>query len=132
MARAFPQVPLLFNWAEGGKTPPMPFERLKELGYRLIIFPISALLVAAKAVREVMAQIRKDGTPINAARDFMSFKEFNALAGLGEIQEIERQVFRAEVAGSSHQFGGAGIPVVVPKFFTPRDENRQPCGGLSA
>ncbi len=91
VARAFPQVPLLFNWAEGGKTPPMPLERLKELGYRLIIFPISALLVAAKAVREVMAQIRKDGTPINAARDFMSFKEFNALAGLGEIQEIERK-----------------------------------------
>ena len=91
VARAFPQVPLLFNWAEGGKTPPMPLERLKELGYRLIIFPISALLVAAKAVREVMAQIRKDGTPINAARDFMSFKEFNTLAGLGEIQEIERK-----------------------------------------
>jgi carboxyvinyl-carboxyphosphonate phosphorylmutase len=91
VARAFPQVPLLFNWAEGGKTPPMPFDRLKELGYRLIIFPISALLVAAKAVREVMAQIRKDGTPINAARDFMSFKEFNTLAGLTEIQEIERK-----------------------------------------
>ncbi|HWF37320.1 MAG TPA: isocitrate lyase/PEP mutase family protein [Candidatus Acidoferrales bacterium] len=91
VARAFPQVPLLFNWAEGGKTPPMPFDRLKELGYRLIIFPISALLVVAKAVREVMAQIRKDGTPINAARDFMSFKEFNTLAGLTEIQEIEHK-----------------------------------------
>lgn len=91
VARAFPQVPLLFNWAEGGKTPPMPLDRLKELGYRLIIFPISALLMAAKAVLEVMAQIRKDGTPIYAARDFMSFKEFNTLAGLKEIQEIERK-----------------------------------------
>ena len=91
VARAFPQVPLLFNWAEGGKTPPMPLDRLKELGYRLIIFPISALLVAAKAVREVMAQIHKDGTPIHAARDFMSFKEFNTLAGLPEIQQIERK-----------------------------------------
>jgi len=91
VARAFPQVPLLFNWAEGGKTPPMPLERLKGLGYRLIIFPISALLVAAKAVREVMARIRKDGTPIHAARDFMSFKEFNTLAGLPEIQQIERK-----------------------------------------
>ena len=91
VARAFPQVPLLFNWAEGGKTPPMPLDQLKELNYRLIIFPISALLVAAKAVREVMAQIRKDGTPIHAARDFMSFQEFNTLAGLPEIQQIERK-----------------------------------------
>src|SRR5438309_5628583 len=44
IARAFPNVPLLFNWAEGGKTPPMPLERLKEFGYRIVIFPISTLL----------------------------------------------------------------------------------------
>ena len=91
VARAFPRVPLLFNWAEKGKTPPMPLDRLKELGYRIIIFPISALLVAAKAVREVMAQIRKDGTPVHAALGFMEFSEFNSLVGLGEIQELEKR-----------------------------------------
>lgn len=91
IARAFPETRLLFNWAEGGKTPPMGLERLRELGYRIIIFPISALLVAAQAVREVMAQIRKDGTPIRVAPGFMPFKEFNNLVGLGEIQELERR-----------------------------------------
>lgn len=91
VARAFPRETLLFNWAEGGKTPPMGLERLKELGYRIIIFPISALLAAAKAVREVMAQIRKDGTPIGVVRDFMAFGEFNRMVGLGEIQELERR-----------------------------------------
>jgi len=91
VAGAFPQAPLLFNWAEGGKTPPMPLERLKELGYRIIIFPISALLVAAKAVREVMAQIRRDGTPIRVAIDFMAFAEFNNLVGLDEIKDLERK-----------------------------------------
>lgn len=91
VARAFPQVPLLFNWAEGGKTPPVPIERLKELGYRIVIFPISALLVAAKAVREIMARIRSDGTPIRVAPEFMPFREFNELVGLGEIQDLERK-----------------------------------------
>jgi carboxyvinyl-carboxyphosphonate phosphorylmutase len=91
VARAFPQVPQLFNWSECGKTPPMPLERLKELGYRIIIFPISALLVAVQAVREVMAQIRKDGTPFRVAENFMPFQEFNRLAGLGEIQELEQR-----------------------------------------
>src|SRR5258705_6018457 len=38
--RAFPGVPLLFNWAEGGKTPPISLSRLCELGYRIVIFPI--------------------------------------------------------------------------------------------
>ena len=46
IARAFANVPLLFNWAEGGKTPPMRLEQLQELGYRIIIFPISTLLAA--------------------------------------------------------------------------------------
>jgi len=91
VARAFPNVPLLFNWAEGGKTPPMPLERLKELGYRLIIFPISALLTAAKAVRGILAEIKAEGTPRRIFADGSSFREFNEMIGLGEIQELEKR-----------------------------------------
>ena len=91
VARAFPNVPLLFNWAEGGKTPPMPLERIKELGYRLIIFPISALLTAAKAVRAVLAEIKGEGTPRRIFADGSSFREFNEMIGLGEIQRLEKR-----------------------------------------
>jgi 2,3-dimethylmalate lyase len=91
VARAFPNVPLLFNWAEGGKTPPMPLERLKELGYRLIIFPISALLTATKAVRGVLAEIKAEGTPRRIFSDGSSFREFNDMIGLGEIQRLEKR-----------------------------------------
>ena len=91
VARAFPNIPLLFNWAEGGKTPPMPLERLKELGYRIIIFPISALLTAAKAVRGVLAEIKTEGTPRRIFSDGSSFREFNEMIGLGEIQEVEKR-----------------------------------------
>jgi 2,3-dimethylmalate lyase len=91
VARAFPNVPLLFNWAEGGKTPPMPLERLKELGYRLIIFPISALLTVAKAVRGVLAEIKTEGTPRRIFSDGSSFREFNEMIGLGEIQRLEKR-----------------------------------------
>jgi carboxyvinyl-carboxyphosphonate phosphorylmutase len=91
VARAFPNVPLLFNWAEGGKTPPLPLERLKELGYRIIIFPISALLTAAKAVRGILAEIKTEGTPRRIFSDGSSFREFNEMIGLGEIQELEKR-----------------------------------------
>ena len=91
VARAFPNVPLLFNWAEGGKTPPMPLERLKELGYRIIIFPISALLTAAKAVRGVLAEIKNEGTPRRVFADGSSFREFNEMIGLAEIQDLEKR-----------------------------------------
>jgi len=91
VARAFPNVPLLFNWAEGGKTPPMPLERIKELGFRIVIFPISALLTAAKAVREVLAEIKTEGTPRRIFSDGSSFREFNDMIGLGEIQRLEKR-----------------------------------------
>src|SRR3954464_9011037 len=32
--------PLVFNWAEGGKTPPLPLARIAELGFSLVIYPI--------------------------------------------------------------------------------------------
>src|SRR4029077_15732934 len=91
VARAFPSVPLLFNWAEGGKTPPISLERLKELGYRIVIFPISTLLTAAKAIGAVLAEIKAAGTPMRLFPDRTSFQEFNEMIGLGEIQELEKR-----------------------------------------
>jgi carboxyvinyl-carboxyphosphonate phosphorylmutase len=88
VARAFPDVPLLFNWAEGGKTPPIPLARLKELGYRLVIFPIGALMAAASAVRAAVADLRAHGAPSKLP---MTFKEFNDMIGLPEIQRIEQR-----------------------------------------
>jgi carboxyvinyl-carboxyphosphonate phosphorylmutase len=91
VARTLADVPLLFNWAEGGKTPPMPLERIAELGFRIVIFPIGALLVATKAIRELAAEIKKSGTPIRIASELMSFKDFNDFVGLPEIRQIERR-----------------------------------------
>ena len=91
VAHAFPDVPLLFNWAEGGKTPPMELDRLKELGYRLVIFPIGALLVATQAVRALAAEIRDHGTAARLLAQTLSFREFNDMIGLPEIQQLEKR-----------------------------------------
>ena len=101
VARAFPSVPLLFNWAEGGKTPPMPLERLKEFGYRIIIFPISTQLTAAKAIRAALEEIKAHGTPARLFPDRTAFQEFNERIGLDEIQQLERRF-----ATKAGQFAG--------------------------
>jgi len=102
VARAFPNVPLLFNWAEGGKTPPMPLAQLKELGYRIIIFPISALLVAAKAIRAALAEIKAEGTPRHIFPDRTAFLEFNEMIGLSEIQQLDKRfAAKAERQGTT-------------------------------
>jgi 2-methylisocitrate lyase-like PEP mutase family enzyme len=91
VARSFPDMPLLFNWAEGGKTPPVGLEQLKDLGYRIVIFPISTLLTAAKAIREVLAEIKAEGTPHRLFPDRGPFQQFNEMIGLGEIQQLEKR-----------------------------------------
>jgi carboxyvinyl-carboxyphosphonate phosphorylmutase len=101
VAEAFPDVPLLFNWVEGGKTPPVPLDRLKELGFRLLIFPISALLVATRCVQEVLSRIRADGSPIPVMDQLLPMEEFLDFIGLPEIRELEGRFEDKEVRTSS-------------------------------
>ncbi|MGH3261860.1 MAG: isocitrate lyase/PEP mutase family protein, partial [Trebonia sp.] len=91
IARLFADVPLLFNYAEGGKTPPVTHEFLRSLGFRIVIFPISTLLVATAAMRSVLAQIKADGTPIGALGSMLGFSEFLEFIGLPEIHELDRR-----------------------------------------
>jgi 2-methylisocitrate lyase-like PEP mutase family enzyme len=91
IAAAFPSVPLLFNYAEGGKTPPIEHAMLAELGYAIVIFPIATLLAATKAMRAVLAQIRADGSPINVLPELPRFAEFLEFIGLPEIRELEQR-----------------------------------------
>jgi len=91
VAQELTGVPLLFNWAEGGKTPPIGYEELRVLGFRIIIFPISALLAATRAIEQVLARIRADGTPAQALADLPRFGEFLDFIGLPEIQALEQR-----------------------------------------
>jgi 2-methylisocitrate lyase-like PEP mutase family enzyme len=81
--------PLVFNWAEGGKTPPLDHERLRRLGFRLAIFPISTLLTTVRAVRGALAQISAAGTPLPLLPELPTFAEFLDFIGLPEIQDLE-------------------------------------------
>jgi carboxyvinyl-carboxyphosphonate phosphorylmutase len=90
-ARAFPDVPLLFNWAEGGKTPPISLDRLRELGYRIVIFPISTLLAATAAMRQVLSEIARSGTPAGVLADLPTFGDFLDFIGLPAVREAEQR-----------------------------------------
>ena len=90
-ARAFPGVPLLFNWAEGGKTPPVSLVRLTELGYRIVIFPIGTLLAATAAMRAILREIATAGTPAAALADLPTFGEFVDFIGLPQVREAEQR-----------------------------------------
>jgi carboxyvinyl-carboxyphosphonate phosphorylmutase len=91
VAAALGGVPLLFNWAEGGKTPPLSLPRLRELGFRVVIFPIGALLVAARAIRDLMDTLVEHGTPAPAMARMVPFNNFIETMGLAEVRALEQQ-----------------------------------------
>src|SRR4051812_47548376 len=81
--------PLVFNWAEGGKTPPLSLARMTELGFALVIYPIGTLLAATAGIRALLAALKRDGVP--SLDGLPAFAEFTDLIGLPEVQELERR-----------------------------------------
>jgi carboxyvinyl-carboxyphosphonate phosphorylmutase len=90
-AAAFPDTPLLFNWVEGGKTPPTSLARLTELGYRLVIFPVSTLLAATSAVQNVLAELAEAGTPTDAAQPMPALNDFFTTVGLPDMLDLGKR-----------------------------------------
>ena len=60
-ARRLPGIPLLANMTEFGKTPFFTADEFAEMGYRMVIWPVSSLRVAAKAQEELFNSIREIG-----------------------------------------------------------------------
>lgn len=61
-AKAFPKTPLLANMTEFGKTPMIRAKLFGELGYAMVIFPVTSLRLAMKAVEEGLKEIQTKGT----------------------------------------------------------------------
>jgi 2-methylisocitrate lyase-like PEP mutase family enzyme len=83
VAAAF-DTPLLYNYASGGRSPLLPFPRLRALGFSIIILPVDTLLVATKAMASYLAQVRARDDVGTLGEVGMPFMEFNALIGAGE------------------------------------------------
>ncbi len=81
--------PLVFNWAEGGRTPPLSLDRMAELGFALVLYPIGTLLAATAGIRTLLAALRTDGVP--PMEGLPSFGEFTDLVGLPEVTDLEQR-----------------------------------------
>jgi 2-methylisocitrate lyase-like PEP mutase family enzyme len=89
VAREFAGVPLLFNWAEGGKTPPLTYDEIAGLGFAMIITPIGPLLAATAAMGTHLAALKASGTPAPFVDTLMPFAEFNELIGLPDALDLD-------------------------------------------
>ncbi len=88
--------PLLANMTEFGKSPSLDVRRLHELGYALVIFPVSASRVAARAVGRFYEQLLRDGTQAAWLDRMMPREELYGLIRYDDYAELDRAVSRDE------------------------------------
>ena len=86
---AIPDVPLFANMIEGGKTPLLTYQELQDLGYKMVVFPLSALLAAAKAIEDVLTELYAKKTTAAVAGRLTPFHEFEKIVGVPELRASE-------------------------------------------
>jgi 2-methylisocitrate lyase-like PEP mutase family enzyme len=74
--------PLLFNYAPSGRTPLVPFARLRELGYAVVILPVDLLFAATRAMQRALTGLRDQDALSRDPERLVSFQEFCELIGL--------------------------------------------------
>jgi 2-methylisocitrate lyase-like PEP mutase family enzyme len=74
--------PLVANMIERGVTPHLTRSELRELGFQLIVCPLAALYSAAKAVTDVLTELREHETTAAVVDAMLAFDEFGELVEL--------------------------------------------------
>ncbi len=91
VARAIPDAPLFANMIEGGKTPLLSSAELQELGYKMVVYPLSALFTATKAVEETYRALFQEQTTAARQQAMVSLGQFEEIIGVPAWSELERR-----------------------------------------
>jgi methylisocitrate lyase len=97
-ARRLPGVKLLANMTEFGRTPFFTAAEFEAMGYAMVIWPVSALRVAAKAHEHLYAAIKRDG---------------------GTQNELDRMQTRAELYATLDYHGYEKLDASIITTITP-------------
>jgi methylisocitrate lyase len=96
MFRAFaarmPGVPLLANMTEFGRTPFFTASEFQDMGYKMVIWPVSSLRVANKAQAELYAAIRRDGGTQNMVDRMQTRAELYATIGYHDYEALDASI----------------------------------------
>jgi methylisocitrate lyase len=82
IAAALPGTTLVANMVETGKTPLLTPEELADLGFTLIVSPLSALFAMVKAIQGALASLRADGSLRGELDRLVDFGEFARIVDL--------------------------------------------------
>jgi methylisocitrate lyase len=88
-------VPLLANMTEFGKTPFMTASEFEALGYKMVIWPVSALRMAAKAHEALYATLRDAGWTKPVVEQMQTRAELYQTIGYHQYEELDSSIVRS-------------------------------------
>ncbi len=91
-ARRMRGTKLLANMTEFGRTPFFTAAEFQEMGYRMVIWPVSSLRVAAKAQEELYASIRANGGTHKLVDRMQTRAELYATIGYHEYEALDASI----------------------------------------
>ncbi|WP_439271352.1 methylisocitrate lyase [Pseudochrobactrum sp. HB0163] len=99
-ARRLPGVPLLANMTEFGRTPFFTAQEFEEMGYKMVIWPVSSLRVANKAQEKLYTIIRRDGSTKAMVEEMQTRAELYDTIGLHQYEELDRTIIKTVLPSS--------------------------------
>jgi methylisocitrate lyase len=87
------QAPLLANMTEFGRSPNLDFARLSTLGYRMVLYPLTALRSALRAAQKTLEEIKAKGHQRDCLKDMLTRAELYDLLGYAGFEERDRGYF---------------------------------------
>jgi methylisocitrate lyase len=88
IAEAVPDVTLVANMVERGRTPLLTIDELADIGFRLVVSPLSGLLRATHALQEAYGALRRDGSLADHLDGLVAFDDFTDLVDLPRWQGL--------------------------------------------
>jgi methylisocitrate lyase len=83
--------PLLANLIEEGITPNLTADQLRKMGFKMVVFPLSALYSATFAIKQTLQTLKKMGTTKELKNKMITFQEFNDLVNLSAYRKLEKK-----------------------------------------
>jgi 2-methylisocitrate lyase-like PEP mutase family enzyme len=83
--------PQIINIVLGGRTPELPNEKLRELGFAGVLYANVALQSALRGMQEALSVLRRDGRMGDAVKLAVDFAERQRLVGKAEYDALERK-----------------------------------------
>ncbi len=91
-AKAMPDVKLLANMTEFGRTPFFTASEFEAMGYKMVIWPVSAFRVANKAQAKLYATLRRDGGTQNLLDQMQTRVELYETIGYHQYEALDASI----------------------------------------